>query len=245
MSGRRTGMVAAVVGGLAFLGGVVAGGLGPRAELRTLRAELLEAERTAAQAGRRSATSELTDLLVGGVRSSADPERPHRGSEERGAPAPQAEPEELAEDGLPVGEARDEVQPAEEGASRFELMADALELRRAQARAALVEDARPTPEQLDQIEQALVEMNEELEGFARELVALSAEGREPGRRDAMRLGLDALDLLVVTEDRMLEALDPDQRANLREASTDPTSFVDPAVLQIMSGLERSGGAAPR
>ncbi|MCB9662768.1 MAG: hypothetical protein H6732_01550 [Alphaproteobacteria bacterium] len=244
MSRQRTGLAVGVLVAGAFVAGLVAGGLGPRAEVRALRAELLDAEREVAREGRAAAASDLTDLIVGGVRS-ADQGRPLRDRGTGGDPVPLPTPaggEEEAGEGPrstgPAGALGGEGGPAEDGGPGVGAMQDALAVRRVQARAALVEDARPTAAQLESIDAALLDMNDELEGIARELVSLSAEGRAPGRRDVMRLGADVFDVLVVTEERMLEALEPDQRAALREESTDPTSFVDPAILGIVGELER-------
>ena len=113
----------------------------------------------------------------------------------------------------------------------------ALELRKAQSRAALIEGADPDEDQLQDIDDAVAEMNDELMGLAEELVGMVADGDEPTRRDAMEFAADALDSLLTAEDRMRESLDPDQLDDLDEETLDPFSHVDPELMDILLELE--------
>ncbi len=221
--------------------GLVVGGLGPRQKVRKLQAELDE---LAAQPCQSDFGRDLAMLMGRGTgpqlrRPGVPPPPGERSAEEILAEHPGAA-EELAE--LEEAEAEAEEQILEELDEEFdpeevEMLRAALELRKAQSRAALIEGADPDEDQLQDIDDAVAEMNDELMGLAEELVGMVADGDEPTRRDAMEFAADALDSLLTAEDRMRESLDPDQLDDLDEETLDPFSHVDPELMDILLELE--------
>jgi len=114
----------------------------------------------------------------------------------------------------------------------------ALELRSVQARAALIEGAEPTQEQLTQIDKAINDMNESLLQIADELAdTLESEG-EPSRRDAMAFAAEALDTMLSAEDTIRSALDSEQIENLDDGSLDPFSYVSPELIDVLQSVDR-------
>ncbi len=233
----------AVVAGATFVGGLVVGGLGPRSEVRALEAENFELQRKATRSG--GAGSDLAKLLSGNLEPGmAEPGRPRRGGFGGGSAE---EPTEIG-----VGEAGsselDAEAPAADGVEPAAppsiedtraAMREMVEARAAQARAALDEDVDPSPEQLAVIDQAVADMNTSLQDIARDFVDRSRSGEVVGRREAMGFGSELIDVLVTTEDRILGALTPEQRAMAREEATDPTAFVDASIVDMLSELENT------
>ena len=115
---------------------------------------------------------------------------------------------------------------------------DALALRRAQAMAALKEQAGASDEQMKSVEGAVDAMNGNLRALAEEFVATIEEGTEPSRRDMMLFAADTLDVLIETEDALYQALPEGQRESLDDAVLDPTSYVDASVIDVLSALDR-------
>lgn len=223
-----------VIAALSLIGGIVIGGLGPRQELRALRAQMAELEET--DCPNETISKDLAALFgaAGGARS------PERAEADRLAAENPEVAEQLDEMDAARDEARAEMGDAlrENAANADELKAarTALELRRAQARAALVEDAAPSEAQLDDIDAAVTEMNAGLNQLASELVEMMARGEEPSRRDAMAFAADALDTLIIAEDRIAATLDDDQLESVDDQAIDPFSYVDPALVDVLAGL---------
>lgn len=239
----RSGVIQTVVAGaLAFVGGLVVGGMPLRAEVRALEDQVFELEKARSRRGS-EASRELAELITQGVREAA-PDRPAAPPEDPpddGAPPPAPavppEGEPVAQDGpiRLIVDDPDDVGP--EDVDSLQSAKDLLRARAAQARAALFEDARPSAAQEAAMDEAIADMNDELYGLAQDLVDDLATNGEPNRRDMMRYGADVLDILVTAEDRMIGSLDADQVAGLREEATDPSSFVDPAILDVLQSLE--------
>lgn len=233
----RVGVSVVVIGAVAFVGGLVLGGVGPRSEVRDLEQQVFELERKNTRSAAAMAGRELTQLITDGVgQRTASPDAASGEADDPSSPArvtrsPASSPE---EGGDPAPEPVDEGDPLEQAR-------DLLAARGAQARAAFIEDANPSDAQLDTIDGILDEMNAELVAVARGFVDQVRTQGEPGRRDTMRTAADVLDIMVVAEDRMMETLDASQRDALREESSDPMSFVDPAVVDVLFELE---GMAP-
>ncbi|MCB9766434.1 MAG: hypothetical protein H6741_00355 [Alphaproteobacteria bacterium] len=229
-----------IIAAIALVIGLVVGSAGPRAELRALEDRLAEAE---AQECKPAVGSELAALLTAGARGG------------RGAPRPPDDPRaeadrlarenpEIARDLEDIDARRDEarsqmredLQDAAQDDEGLTAARTVLELRRAQARAALVERANPDGAQLDEIDAAVADMNDALYALADDIVVMLNEGQEPTRRDAMVFAADALDTMIVAEDRITGALDADQLEALEDGSVDPFSYVDPGLVDVLSGL---------
>ncbi len=234
------------VAAVAIVLGVLLGGFGPRAEVRDLQRQMRELEEAPCtnQFGR-----DLALLMGQGVgRSTTQPppfdEEPGVEGGERSPEAIAAENPAAAEIAREIEETEAEVEEELREAMREGLTADeeldafrtALELRRAQARAAVREQVDPDDEQWELIDGAVADMNDTLIGLGEELAEIFAAGEEPTRRDAMEFSADALDALLEAEDRMRGALDDDQLADLEDGALDPFSYIDPALIDVLMEL---------
>ncbi len=228
-------VITAMVG---VLLGVVAGRYGPAEEVAKLEARLAEAEARECEAT--NLGRDLAALMGGGM-----------GGGKRHTPAPsksELHPEELEQALAEAEEEAEQVREEMTGELRQELADDkeldaaraALALRKSQARAALIEDADPSDEQLADIDTAVDDMNASLEVLAEDLVAMFEEGGEPGRRDAMVFAAEALDTMIAAEDRIWDALDADQRDAVDDGAVDPFSYVDEGIVDVLAELGEGG-----
>ncbi len=112
----------------------------------------------------------------------------------------------------------------------------ALEARRTQSRAALIEDAGLDEKQIVAFDEATAAMNAELLALTGDLVTDVQENGPPSRRDSMQYAAEALDVMISAEDRMNAVLDDDQRADAAAESLDPLSYVDPAIVDHIREL---------
>ena len=240
------------VAGLTFGLGLVFGGMGPRAEVRDLQQEIFDLKRDGAQSG---SGRQIADLITRGLPSRAG-DGPSDRPSDRPPGRPPADGDEGAGDRQPLPSGSDEpdrvasADAADRPASPFppeevEAAKAAMALRAAQARAALVEDADPTPEQLAAIDLATTQMNDRLEELALQFFQqVEAEG-QPDRRELYRMAADTMDAFVSAEDGILASLTPEQRAAVRQEATDPTSFVDDRVIGLLANLDqRAAEGAP-
>ncbi|MCO4771467.1 MAG: hypothetical protein KDA24_15650 [Deltaproteobacteria bacterium] len=224
------------VAAVALVLGVILGGLGPRGEVRALEEKM--AGMTSDGPCTSTVGSDLAALMSPRTQQRAPSTRNPLGDRDPDVIAEESpEAVELVEqmNDEDVGEELAEgVQniPSEE----LELARTALELRRAQARAVLLEDARPDETQMETIDGAVTEMNDQLMGMADELATMIENGEEPSRREAMEFAADALDTMLVAEESMRAALDADQLGDLEDGALDPFSYVDPELVTVLEGL---------
>jgi hypothetical protein len=228
---------------VALVLGLVLGGLGPRRDVRTLEERIATMEKESRR--RSSVGSDLAALMAGGNRPAPSPRTPPRTNPlgDRDPAALAAENPEAAELAARIdadqenvgGEIADELN---KGISdeQLEVARTALELRRAQARASLMEDARPDEVQMETIDGAVTAMNDTLIDMADEMVAMLESGQEPTRREAMEFAADALDTMLLAEDRMRSALDADQLAEVEDGALDPFSYVSPRLVELFADL---------
>jgi len=218
--------------GIAVAVGLVLGGLGPRSEVRALREQIAERgdEVCDRQVGR-----EIASVFRG------RPWEPSDGADPQVAPPAPDPPEteqnqsglQVTVDDRPVGEDEEGPDPETIGAMR-----DAMELRRTQAEAALREQAGATDEQMATVDEIADSMNDELHSLASELVeTVQASGGEASRHELMVFAADTLDVLLDAEEQMYQAFDAAQRAAVDEEATDPLSFVDGRVVEILAELD--------
>lgn len=227
------------VAAFALVLGLVLGGLAPRSDVRELEQRLAEVE---SQGPCRSTVgSDLAALMGSGTRNRARAER---------NPLGDRDPVALAEENPEAAELAEQMNDEQErigdeltdeisdgiNEEELELARTALELRRAQSRAALMEDARPDETQMETIDTAVKDMNDSLLGLADEMVVMLESGDDPTRRDAMEFVAEALDTMLMAEDAMRSALDADQVGQLDEAALDPFSYVAPELVDLLSGL---------
>jgi hypothetical protein len=120
-------------------------------------------------------------------------------------------------------------------------MAEALDARAAQARAALIEQADPDPEALAAIDAAVARMNEKLKGQVDAFAATVADGAEPDRRDLMEFGAEALDAVIEADDAFRDAIPEETRADIDDEAVDPFSYIDGSTVAALVQLESQGG----
>lgn len=221
--------------------GLVIGGIGPRAQVRSLEQQLAEANECPTS----TMGSEIANVFRG--RPWEDEQRPRRRVRkiETPDPKPVAESAEAGEEPkddeggirFEFGDGEKTMTPDELEAN-LDLAREALEIRYAQAREALLQDADPTPEQVQAIDDAMGRMNDDLLTLAHELTDTVNSGEEPTRRDTMAFAAETLDVLLQAEDDLRGALSEDQIGALQDESLDPMSYVDPALIDVFSELDR-------
>jgi len=227
-------------GSLTFAVGLVLGGFHPRMELQKAQNEpsVINIEKKCQS----TVGSDLAKLMSQGGSSSAS--NPHHLSSSK-------DPEEIIKNNPKAVEVASQIDQEQERFEEelskelenipneeLEAARGALELRRAQARAALIEDANPDQDQLDQIDQAIQDMNDSLLQIADELAdTIQTEG-EPNRRDAMSFAADALDTMLNAEETMRNTLNTDQITNLDDRSLDPFSYVSPELVDVLQSFDQ-------
>src|SRR5690606_36251606 len=190
--------------------GSVIGGLGPRAAPREPSADVDRVDSTHCErmdVGREVARAIATGIAQNEATGTARAHRPTRADGAPDAVASTATPEPL-HGGITDDIELPEPDPAE--AEEARLAADALALRRQQALAALREQVRPDPAQLDAIQGVVDEMNAELAAIAGDLLALVESGEEPTRLDWMIFAADFLDVFIDAETGLAGALSDEQ-----------------------------------
>ncbi len=224
-----------LVGAAALILGVLVGAIYPLTEVRSLRdqVEELEERDCSPRMG-----SELARIFQG---------RPQVGSRPSELEAPEL-PVEPDTDGLPeadeghegvrieVGGQEEDREP-EDMDGALAVARQAMELRRVQARAALEQDAWPEEGQLQEMDQAIADMNHDLYGLTEELLG-TLEERDPTRREMMIFGADVLDVLIEADSAIAGTFDAEQQEAAAEESLDPFSYVDPGLLDLLAELER-------
>jgi hypothetical protein len=217
-----------LLAGFAVVVGLVVGGLGPRSELRDLRERLADAD---ARACDRPVGSDIASVFRG---RPWEPPRDDVPTDDAAAPAPADPPDEGGHVEITIGDDVDDAPPEES----MDAMRDAMELRRTQSVAALREQARASDAQMASVEAITEDMNRELHSLATDFVETVTEaGGEPGRHDMMVFAADTLDVLLAAEEQLYGTLDEDQRAAVDEEATDPLSFVDGRILEVLAELD--------
>ena len=243
------------IAAVALIAGFVAGGLGPRADLRVAENALADAVRAAP-----SSVGPYLARLLGGSTAASSPYPPSDDAEIDREAVDAADPRdaaiqeaaELEDDNPELVEALEDMDAEHEktredvadslggGVSEDKLDAarTALDLRRAQTRAALVEQLNPSIEQLESLDRAYDSMNTVLVGLSEEIAGMVNDGEVPERRDAMAFAADALDAMLESEDAALGLLDQDQLDGMEDDLLDPFKWVDPEILDSLMPIER-------
>jgi hypothetical protein len=229
----------AVVAAIALVVGLVLGTVPFQGRLSSMQTALDNAK---AQECKPRVGQELATMFAGGRLSGmgqdGEPSPPAEAGEEM-----DADRETTSEDagsrrrGFQIG--GEDIEWTDDEERNMGLAKEALELRRTQARAALMEDAAPDEDQLAFMDEALDQMNRELEVLAEDLIAeVNESGGEPSRRDMMGFAADALDIFITAEDAITDSLDDDQLASVEDGSLDPFSYVDPELIDLFAELDR-------
>lgn len=236
--GAKPLMAAAV----ALVVGLAIGGLGPRSQVRGLQEQLTAAQEKVCD---RAVGREIANVFRG--RPWEGDAAPPSAEAEDGAPAPDRPPRMKRQQGLQVrvdddGATVDDGGDAIVAGDPEEQVAwakEAMELRRAQALAALREQAGASDEQMTQVDTIVDRMNDDLSALAEDLVATVQEsGGEPSRREMMLFASETLDVLLESEDALFGALTPEQREAVEDEALDPMSFIDGRVVDVLMELDR-------
>lgn len=182
----------------------------------------------------------LRDFL--GVQSGGSPATPR--SKPAPKPAPGPPPVEPVEPPAPTPEPLEPPEPggAEPGVDPFDpaqvdQAAALMDARRAQALAALTEQAELDEAQRAQVEQIFVEMDQSVRGSVEGFVEEALASGEVQRRDALALGADLLDAAVVAEDALWEALPAEVMEGLDPEVYNPINFVGGDTVRAMGRLK--------
>lgn len=228
------------VAAVALVLGFVLGGLGPSGKLRAAEDRIFELEKKVGRGDR--AGTELARMIASGIRDS-------RG----GSGLPSAPGAVLTDDtdaprapGSPLGSPDDDTDVAsvEERQTSIETLKEGLALRARLARQGLIDEAGVTDAQLERIDQVYDAMNDDLLELTRRVSQVMQEngGAEPRRRDLLAFGAEGLATLADAEAQVLATLDADQRADVSDEATDPSSFIAPEVIDVFRQLDDAGDA---
>ncbi len=214
--------------------GMVLGAWQPRGELLTARAELAA---LAEQPCRRSAADRVRSMLSGD-RAALSPETRFGIQDAPGADAPATDdagaddgtsPEASAEGATPTPLAPEDLE------DEREMMADALAVRRSQARAALAEQADLGDDELAEVDAIMDEMNRKLKVEVDRFVEDALERGTLERRDMMEIAAVSLDTVIAADDDLAELL-PDG-VKIDDEARDPFSYLDAAAVERLVELQ--------
>jgi hypothetical protein len=212
---------------LTFVVGLVIGGLGPRGEVRDLQSQIESAEQTDCAS---TVGSEIASMLSGKPWQADADAQPEASPEPTPAPAPNQE-DEVMEITFDPSETDGPPPPT------LGMMQEAMDLRRTQAHAALMQDTRADNDQQAQFTSIIDDMNADLALMAADFADIIVEHGEPNRREAMEFAAETLEILLGTEDDILNTFDDDQLASIQdETAHDPLSYVDPNIIAVFEGL---------
>jgi hypothetical protein len=211
---------------VALVVGIVLGAWQPRGELLAIRSDMdaLKAER--AKPCRTSAASNIRALL-------------HADGDALGHADAKPEPDEPAEDAaegddtdVPGAPPDTDAPPAAPRMTPEDVTA-ALDARRAQARAALVEQADLDDEQMAAVDAAMDEMNRELAVQVGTFVDAAVSEGDIDRRSMMDLASGALDAVIDADDKMRTILPADVYAEIDDSAVDPFSYISADTLDAL------------
>lgn len=241
----------AIVGlvAVAFVGGLILGGLGPRQEVRRLQDELFQAQKR----GAGLAGADIARLVTGGLPGAKGFTAQGDADAEAGALPDDPEGFNGAGGVDPFDATADRPRPAgvddlrRSNKEEMALAQEAMGLRMEQARAALLQEVEATPEVEAAVDRAVDRMNDRLVEAAYTLNEFVELGVEPTRGELLRLGADVMGIMADGEQDLRAALGEGAADGLDPELFDPTSFLDPAVLDVVADAaadqaRREGGA---
>ncbi len=216
----------------ALVVGTMLGALQPRGELLESRAQRDQLVREAKSCKRGAASAGITELLRGAHRPANPEPTGVPPTSDHAAPTGAGPAGDVA-----VIEPNDDDDDRLPGFEDPEAMRAALDARAAQARAALIEQADPSDEELAAIDAALEKMNARLSTQVEAFVKTVEGGQEPERRELMEFAAEALDAVIEADDVFAASIDEETRAALDDETLDPFSYIDGSTLQALQRLE--------
>ena len=119
----------------------------------------------------------------------------------------------------------------------MEMAREAMEMRSAQAWAALDEQAELTDEQSEAFEKAVDQLNAELMSAATELVDTVQSGEEPTRREGLVFADNLLGAIIEADDTIYNTLTEAQRSGVDGEVLDPLAYVDASIVDKLMELD--------
>lgn len=121
----------------------------------------------------------------------------------------------------------------------LEAVSLAWELRRAQAKQALVEEAELSEEESEMFEKIVSEMNDTLREDIQEMVEslqerFKTDKTPPSPREAIRWANVMIDTMIGTDDALLEFIPLSDRQGITPQNIDPTTYVNPDIFEPMA-----------
>ncbi len=204
-----------------------------------MQAELDALKASQAKCGRGGAAAGIRELLRAEtrVRDSANTKPPPPGNDDA-PPTPDAD-----ENGLRIHTGDDETQPGakpagpENAAEAAEMAGAALDARRAQARAALVEQGDLSEDQMSAVDAAMAAMNAQLKTEVDRFVDRAVSGGDIDRREMMDLAAGSLDVVIAADDAVRKALPAEVYEAIDDEAVDPFSYISGDTLAALARLD--------
>ncbi|MDP2309787.1 MAG: hypothetical protein Q8P18_27450 [Pseudomonadota bacterium] len=224
---------------IALVVGIVLGAWQPRGELLTMRSELDALKEAGGKPCRSGAADSIRSILR------ADPSTfESAGAERTVRNVEGADPVEGTDDQPPTGgenAAPVDGAPPETPEQLRAAMNTALDARRGQALAALVEQGGLEDAEVAAVTDAMDQMNRELKTEVDAFVQSAVASGEVDRRDVMDFAAEALDIVIAADDRLQKAVPADVYAEVDEAAVDPFSYLSGDALESLVRLEGVAG----
>jgi len=223
--------------GLSLLAGVLAGVLSQRGPLQRAedRASELEERDCSPKKGLGRG---LAAAMHGQPLQMVEPQEPSTPEpfEDEIDPAAAELAAELDEAAAEVGE--ELAEEVDDVAAELDLLMTAQDMRRAQARAALVEQADPSDDELASFDESMEAMNDDLLDISREFVDSVEDIEDVSRRDMMVLAADVLDVMIEADEAAERSMPGVDLADIDDEAVDPFSYIDPSILEVLVELDR-------
>jgi hypothetical protein len=222
---------------VALVAGIVLGAWQPRGELLAARAELDALRTDHGGPCRGGAADSIRSILHADAPSVAEaPSHPHEGR----VPAAIAADEPVVDEPTPPADEQPvgADAPADQTPEQMkEAMHTALDARRAQALAALVEQGELSDDEVEAVNTAMDHMNQELASEVDGFVDDALRAGEVDRRDVMDFAADALDIVIAADDDMRKAVPPEVYDEIDDSAVDPFSYVSGDTLDALARLQ--------
>jgi hypothetical protein len=229
----------------ALVAGFLLGGIQPRRALadleeehRQLEQELKEARKKAARSGSRPRTLNIPG--VGDIYT--PPPAADTGGAEPAAGGRREAGQQITEIDGAAGDPGGRPSAADLPADELDLAVDAQRLRAAQARAAFIEQAELSDDEIDAFDAIIDRMNGEFAAMSQEIVEVALSGEEPLASDLMALTHDVTGVLLDAQSDLEDLVGVDTVAGMDESTGAAWNYIDleslrDATLDLQDQLE--------